>query len=306
MRLRGRAKPWEFERVHNLAKGVAGVFGNGQARQVGGLLRRAGASAGGVSTEAYSRYRVRMIAIYPLSDLPEICSGDELSVLLRDALERAGLWPPASGDVLVVTQKIVSKAEGRLMDLETVEASPEAIRLSQDVRKDARLVELVLRESASVVRAAPNVLITRHRLGHVMANSGIDRSNTGSGEEHVLLLPEDSDASAKALRSALGGALAVVISDSFGRPWRHGVVGVALGASGLPSLVDRRGELDRDGRRLEVTQIALADQVATAATLAMGEGAEGVPAVLIRGLSLPLGDVGASALVRPLEEDLFR
>ncbi|WP_030539754.1 coenzyme F420-0:L-glutamate ligase [Sphingobium sp. DC-2] len=248
-----------------------------------------------------------MIAIHPLSDLPEIRAADDLPLLLRHSLESAGLWPPAAGDVLIVTQKIVSKAEGRLVDLETVEPGPAAVELAATVRKDPRLVELVLRESSAVVRAVPNVLITRHRLGHVMANSGIDRSNIGAGGgEQALLLPEDPDASALALRSALGGELAVVISDSFGRPWRHGVVGVAIGAAGLPSLVDRRGGQDRDGRRLEVTQIALADQVATAATLAMGEGDEGVPAVLIRGLPVPAGESGARALVRPLEEDLFR
>ena len=252
-----------------------------------------------------------MISIHPLSGLPEVRAGDDLATLLRDALAAAGLWPLTEGDILVVTQKILSKAEGRIIDLATVEPSTEALALAETTRKDPRLVELVLRESSGIVRTAPNILITRHRLGHVMANSGIDRSNIGPGDaERALLLPVDPDASAAALCGELGAAsganVAVVISDSFGRPWRHGVVGVAIGAAGLPALVDRRGDEDRDGRRLEVTQIALADQIATAATLATGEGAESVPAALIRGVSLPPGDVPAAALVRPLEEDLFR
>jgi len=252
-----------------------------------------------------------MIAIHPLGGMPEISAGDDLAKLLREALGSAGLWPLQEGDVLVVTQKILSKAEGRMVDLGQVEPSARALELAETTRKDARLVEVVLRESSAVVRAVPHVLITRHRLGHVMANSGIDRSNIGpGGAERALLLPVDPDASAatlsRALASGEGVPPAVVISDSFGRPWRYGVVGVAIGAAGLPALVDRRGEDDRDGRRLEVTQIALADQIATAAALATGEGAEGIPAALIRGLPLPHGDAPAAALVRPLEEDLFR
>ncbi len=252
-----------------------------------------------------------MIAIHPLAGMPEISAGDDLAGLLRQALEAAGLWPVQDGDVVVVTQKILSKAEGRMVDLDEVEPSVEALELASRTHKDPRLVELVRRESSAVVRAVPHVLITRHRLGHVMANSGIDRSNIGpGGSERALLLPLDPDSSAAVLRQKLAGddgiAPAVVISDSFGRPWRYGVVGVAIGAAGLPALVDRRGDEDRDGRLLEVTQIALADQIATAATLATGEGAEGIPAVLIRGLPLPEGDAPASTLVRPLAEDLFQ
>lgn len=256
-----------------------------------------------------------MIAIHALNDLPEIRAGDDLALLLHQSLETAGLLPLRSGDVLVVTQKIMSKAEGRMVDLTTVEPGAEALALAQKTRKDARLVELVLRESSAVVRAVPHVLITRHRLGHVMANAGIDRSNIGPGEaERALLLPADPDGSSRALLDRLAGedasGIGIVVADSFGRPWRHGVVGVAIGAAGLPALVDRRGEADRDGRVLEVTQIALADQIATAATLVTGEGAEGVAAALIRGLAVPSsgaeGANGAASLVRPLEEDLFR
>ena len=246
-----------------------------------------------------------MIAIHPLAGIGEILPGSDLAAILTQALQVADLLPVRDDDVLVVTQKIVSKAEGRFVDLADVTPGAEAERLAGITRKDARLVELVLAEASAVVRAVPNVLITRNRHGHVMANSGIDRSNIGpDGEDRALLLPIDPDASAAALRAAIG--CPVVISDSFGRPWRYGVTGVAIGASGLPSLVDRRGELDRDGRRLEVTQIGLADMIATAAALATGEGAESVPAVLIRGAAWPAGSSPASALVRPLEEDLFQ
>ncbi len=246
-----------------------------------------------------------MIAIHPLVGIGEINPGDDLAAILADVLATAGLLPVREDDVLVVTQKIVSKAEGRFVDLATMAPGAEAERLAAVTRKDPRLVELVLSEASGVVRAVPNVLITRNHHGHVMANSGIDRSNIGpGGEDRALLLPIDPDASAAKLREAIG--CPVVISDSFGRPWRYGVTGVAIGASGLPSLVDRRGELDRDGRRLEVTQIGLADMIATAAALATGEGAESVPAVLIRGAVWPAGSSPASALVRPLEEDLFQ
>ncbi len=251
-----------------------------------------------------------MIEIIPLAGIGEILPGSDLAELLADALVAASV-APRPDDVLVVTQKIVSKAEGRFVDLASVEPGEEARRLAETTGKDPRLVELVLREATTVVRAVPNVLITRQRAGHVMANSGIDRSNIGGGEaERALLLPVDADASARLLRDRLAirwvEPPAVLISDSFGRPWRYGVVNVAIGAAGLASLIDRRGELDRDGRRLEVTQIALGDMIATAAGLAMGEGAEGIPAVLVRGVAWSGPDSPAAALVRPLEEDLFQ
>lgn len=251
-----------------------------------------------------------MIEIHPLAAIGEVRPGDDLPMLLTDAMREAAIEPVGS-DVLVVTQKIVSKAEGRFVDLATVIPGERAIELAAATRKDARLVELVLTESREVVRATPHVLITRHRTGHVMANAGIDRSNIGRSErEQVLLLPVDADASAERLREALGAIWAqppaVVISDSFGRPWRYGVTCVAIGASGLPSLVDCRGDTDRDGRALEVTQIAMGDMVATAAGLATGEGAEGVPAALVRGLTWSAGARPASDLLRPIEEDLFR
>lgn len=251
-----------------------------------------------------------MIAIHPLTGLGEIEPGSDLAAILAGGLREAGL-STQSGDVLVVTQKIISKAEGQFVALDEVTPGAEALRLASVTGKDARLVELVLRESSAVLRAVPHVLITRHRTGHVMANAGIDRSNIGPDRQDcALLLPEDADKSAQALRAALARHVApvpaLVISDSFGRPWRYGVTNVAIGAAGFPALVDRRGEPDRDGRALEVTQIALGDMVATAAGLAMGEGAEGVPAVLIRGLNPGAKESPAKALVRPLREDLFQ
>ena len=249
-----------------------------------------------------------MITIHPLSGIGEVGPGDDLAVLLLRAVDAAGLVATPH-DILVVTQKIVSKAENCFRSLRDLAPGAEARRLAALTRKDPRLVELILAESVAVVRAAPHVLITRHRSGHVMANAGIDRSNIVGDDDTVLLLPQDSDASAGALvkRFAEQGSrlCAVVIADSFGRPWRYGVVNVAIGAAGFPSLLDRRGLPDRNGRPLEVTQIALADMVAAAAGLAMGEGAEGVPAALIRGFMPPPGDVPAARLVRAVAEDLF-
>lgn len=252
-----------------------------------------------------------MIELHPLTGIGEVKPGEDLAALLGAAISRERLAPIRDYDVLVVTQKIVSKAEDRWADLDRVAPGDEAERLAKVTAKDPRFVQLVLDESTAIIRARPQVLITRHRRGHIMANAGIDQSNLGPERAGwVLLLPLDPDASAERLRETLGAALgaapAVIISDSFGRPWRKGVTGVALGGAGLPSLLDQRGQLDRDGRPLEITQVGLADMIATAAGLAMGEGGEGVPAVLVRGLSWPDPPSPAAALVRPLEEDLFQ
>jgi|688.fasta_scaffold29497_3 coenzyme F420-0:L-glutamate ligase/coenzyme F420-1:gamma-L-glutamate ligase len=257
------------------------------------------------------------LVVQPLPGLPEIRRGDDLATLILAALRRADLALQA-GDVLVVAQKIVSKAEGRSVDLRTITPSSKAVELAARVQKDARFVEVVLSESAEVVRAAPGVLVTRHRLGFVMANAGIDRSNVPAEdatrpEDTVLLLPVDCDGSAARLRARitalapLGAAEpAVVISDSFGRPWRQGVVNIALGVAGLPALRDLRGGLDREGRSLQMTQVAVADALAAVAGLAMGEAAEGMPVVHVRGLDIsgPLSD--GQSLIRPPNEDLFR
>src|SRR5574337_1299593 len=216
--------------------------------------------------------------------IPDIRAGDDLVQIIAGAMSAAGLELKA-GDVLVVAQKIVSKAEGRLVDLNQVEPSGTAQKLAAQTGKDARLVELILSESSKVVRAVRGVLIVRHRLGYVMANAGIDHSNiqTEDGTEQVLLLPVDADVSAAALRDRFqlvtGIAPGIIVSDSFGRPWRNGVVNVALGAAGLPSLIDRRGEQDLYGHRLESTVVAFADAIAAGAGLCMGEGAEGMPVI---------------------------
>ncbi len=251
-----------------------------------------------------------MLELHPLHGLPEVSEGADLAALLADAVTAAGIEPQPQ-DVLVVTQKIVSKAEGRMVDLATVDPGPQALAMAADTARDARVIELILRESSAIIRATPQVLVTRHHSGHVMANAGIDRSNLGKGNaEKVLLLPEDADASALALHTTLATrfahAPAIVISDSFGRPWRMGTVNVAIGAAGLPSIIDQRGDTDRDGRLLMVTQVALADMIASAAGLVAGEAAEGIPAVYVRGLSWSAPEAPAKALVRPIAEDLFR
>ena len=252
-----------------------------------------------------------MISIHPIIGMGEVTPRANLPDLLVAAL-RDCAGEPIEGDVICITQKIVSKAEGRFRSLTDVSPSPRAVAIAAKSGKDPRLVELILAESVEVLRVAPNVIIARHRLGHVMANAGIDRSNIGPGDEdRVLLLPQDPDASAEAIRAGVaalsGVAVGVVISDSFGRAWRNGVVGVAIGAAGIASMVDQRGRPDRDGRLLEVTQLARADALAAAAGLVTGEADEGVPAVLVRGLNADAGPRNpAAALIRPLAEDLFR
>ena len=245
-----------------------------------------------------------------LTGLPEIRRGDDLAARVGEALARHAITL-RDGDALVIAQKVVSKAEGRFVDLATVTPSARARALAETVRKDPRFVEVVLAESVAVVRAVPDILITRHRQGFVMANAGIDRSNVpGAGDDVVLLLPEDCDASARTLRERLTGAdgvaPAVVISDSFGRPWRQGTVNVALGVAGMPALRDLRGGVDREGRILQTTQIAVADALAAAAGLVMGETVEGTPVVLARGLDFSGPVTDGRSLIRPPDEDLFR
>lgn len=243
------------------------------------------------------------IRIIPLTGIPEVLSGADLPSLLKRSLSTADQKIEA-GDILVVTQKIVSKAEGRWVTLASISPGAEASRLAEITRKDPRLVQLILDESVSVVRAVPNVLIVRTRHGLVMANAGIDQSNVGpGGPGRALLLPLDPDGSAERLAEQLG--CAVLISDSFGRPWRLGVTAVGIGAARLPALLDQRGAFDRDGRELAVTQIAVADLLASAACLATGEGNEGIPAVLIRGYRTNGPCRPAADLIRSPGEDLF-
>jgi len=237
--------------------------------------------------------------------------GDDLATLLGDALARESLTLQDQ-DVLVVSHKIVSKAENRYVSLARVSPSAKARRLALQADKDPALVEVILSESRAVLRSRPDLIITEHRLGMVMANAGVDQSNVdddGNGSS-VLLLPQDPDGSCAALRDTLnqrfGIDLAVIIADSAGRAWRQGVIGLALGAAGLPALLDLRGRLDLEGRPLAVSLAGFADQIASAAELLMGEGAEGRPAVIVRGLSWQEQASPAADLIRPVEQDLFR
>jgi len=251
------------------------------------------------------------VQLLPLTGWPDVQPGDDLATLVIESLASSGL-ALAAGDVLVLAQKVVSKSEGRLVPLATVQPSSRALELAPQVRKDARLVELVLRESRRIVRTAPDVLIVEDRHGFIMANAGIDQSNVqgNAAGDFALLLPEDPDASAQRLRAALGartGVLpGVLINDSFGRPWRLGTVGVAIGCAGVAATLDLRGSADRYGRELKVTVVGHADEIAAAASLVMGQAAEGTPCVLVRGLPAQGEAQPASALLRTSAEDLFR
>ena len=252
----------------------------------------------------------RSLTLTALAGLPLVKPGDDLPALLIAALRRMQIQLQ-DNDVLVVAQKVVSKAEGRLVDLKNVVPSARAIALGNEVNKDARLVEVILSETDEIIRKHRDVLIVADRRGFIMANAGVDQSNVaGEDSDQVLLLPSDSDASAAALKTRLDREFAadigVVINDSFGRPWRYGVVGVALGAAGLPSLRSMVGMLDLFGRKLRVTEVALADEIAAAASLLMGQGAEAQPAVLLRGFYWDAPAAPASVLLRPKLTDLFR
>jgi coenzyme F420-0:L-glutamate ligase/coenzyme F420-1:gamma-L-glutamate ligase len=255
--------------------------------------------------------RSSAVELLAVPGIPRIAKDDDLVALIGEGVVRGGILP-RGGDVFVLTQKIVSKAEGRMVDLATVQPSAEAIELAGKVQKDPRLVELILSESVRVVRARPGILIVEHRLGLVMANAGIDQSNVASPEapQRALLLPVNPDGSAailsKCLSQRFGVPIAVIISDSFGRAWRRGTCGVAIGAAGVPSLMDLRGFPDLFGRELQVSITGHADEIAAAASLVMGQGAEGQPVVIVRGLIWRGPDNPASELVRPAAEDMFR
>lgn len=248
------------------------------------------------------------LELFAIPGLPMVQAGDDLTALVREGLARAGLTL-RDRDVVVVAQKIVSKAEGRMVDLADVVPSARALALAQEVGKDPRIVEVVLSESVRVVRSRPNLMIMQHRLGFVMANAGVDQSNVADadGRQRALLLPADPDGSAETIRSGLSGLadVAVIISDSFGRPWRRGTVGVAIGAAGIPSLIDLRGQPDLFGRILEVSIVGFADEIAAAASLLQGQAAEAQPVVVLRGLSWQAPVMKVAEIVRPPEEDLF-
>ncbi len=253
------------------------------------------------------------LVLTALPGLPLVQPGDDIAALILSALVRADVRL-RDGDVIAIAQKIISKAEGRLVRLADVTPSARALELAAITEKDARFVEVVLSESREVLRARPNTLIVEHRLGFVCANAGIDRSNVaphGEGQdEYILLLPSDPDASCAALRArwqaVTGATVGVVINDSHGRAWRTGTVGVAIGAAGLPALLDLRGQPDLFDYALQITQIGLGDEVAAAASLLMGQADEGRPVIHLRGLPYPLREGNAQELIRPKAQDLFR
>lgn len=251
------------------------------------------------------------IEIFPIPGIPLVQPGDDPAALVVEAAEAAGL-SLRSDDILVVAQKIVSKAEGRLVRLADVTPGEEALRLAQETDKDARVVQAVLDDSAAVVRARLGVLIVEQSSGWVCAHGGLDHSNVAPEEdETVALLPADSDASATAIRGRIeaktGAVVAVLISDSHGRPWKMGTVGVCIGCAGLPALWDQRGLTDLFGYELVASEECIADELCAAATLVMGQSSEGRPAAIIRGYRRPdVADAPARSIQRPAEKDLFR
>ena len=253
------------------------------------------------------------LSLTPLLDIPLIHAGDDLPTIILRSLERSGL-DLQEGDILVIGQKIVSKAEGRMVNLVSVVPSYRAIEFAAETEKDPRMLELVLRESKSVLRTRPGTIIVEHRLGFICANAGIDHSNVAveakETEEWVLLLPENPDHSADCIRQRLeetsGVRLGVLIIDSHGRAWRMGTVGAAIGVAGLPALLDLRGRPDLFGYQLRITQVGVADELAAAASLVMGQAAEGTPIVHVRGFPYPLREASLGELLRPADQDLFR
>jgi coenzyme F420-0:L-glutamate ligase/coenzyme F420-1:gamma-L-glutamate ligase len=264
-----------------------------------------------------------MLAITPLKDIPLIRQGDNLADIIVKA-STSNAVQIQDGDILVIAQKIVSKAEGRMVNLGAITPSQNALGLSKTTQKDPRLVELILSESNEVLRTRPGAIIVEHRLGFVCANAGIDHSNVSPSkpsegsraferlkpEDWVLLLPEFPDRSAEQIRQKIELAtktqIGVLVIDSHGRAWREGTVGTAIGISGLPGLLDLRGQPDLFGFKLQITQVGVADELAAAASLMMGQAAEGTPVVHVRGFPYPLQDGNMKELLRPKEKDLFR
>lgn len=255
-----------------------------------------------------------MLTLRPLSQIPMIQPGDDLGEIIYQSLVGMSIKVEA-GDIFVVAQKIVSKSEGRLVNLNQVEPSGRAHELARITQKDPRFIELVLRESNSVLRTRPGTIIVEHKQGFICANAGIDHSNVagpwGNPEDWFLLLPENADASARRIRDRVAqlsgiNELGVLVIDSHGRAWRNGTVGVAIGVAGVPALVDMRGQPDLNGYKLRVTFVAAADELAAGASLVMGQAAESQPVVLARGFPYPLRESGLQELIRSKEMDLFR
>lgn len=250
------------------------------------------------------------LSLIPLTGIPLVKPGDDLGLLVAEAASAAHLSLRQS-DILVVAQKIVSKAEDRFVRLRDVTPSPRALELAGTTGKDPRLVEVILWDTQEVIRARRNVLIVAHHLGFICASAGVDHSNVGPEDDLVLRLPADPDASAERLRARLrqlmGAGPAVIVNDSHGRPWREGTSGLAIGLAGLAPVQDLRGQPDLFGFQLQITTVGFADQVAAAASLVMGQADEGLPVVLVRGLSYqPAEDTSARHILRPPEADLFR
>ena len=250
----------------------------------------------------------RSLTITAVEGLPEIQPGDDIIRQIAEALSRLA-EPVRNGDIAVVAQKVVSKAHNCFRNLNDIEPRAEALEIAAATDKDPRVVEVVLQESRSIVRQAAGVLIAQHKSGHIMANAGLDRSNVRGDEDHVLVLPDDPDGwcrdAAVAFEAYLGVRMGVVMADSFGRPWRLGTAGVAIGAAGIQAKLDVRGRPDRFGRPLESTEIGIADEVAAAASLLMGQTDEGIPVCVVSGLDVA-GDGAAADLLRPSERDVFR
>jgi coenzyme F420-0:L-glutamate ligase/coenzyme F420-1:gamma-L-glutamate ligase len=262
---------------------------------------------------AHYGIRIMSLTLTSLQNIPFIRQGDPLADILLKSLNEQNL-NLEDNDILVLAQKIVSKSEGRLVNLANIQPSPRAIDLAPEIEKDPRLIELILQESNEVLRVRKGVIVVEHKLGFVCANAGIDHSNVmGEGntnEDFVLLLPEDPDASAKKLREEIKQRtqkdIAVMIIDSHGRAWRNGTVGICIGLSGIPALIDERGWKDLFGYTLKATIVGVADELAAAASLVMGQAAEGTPAVHVRGYPYPLGEGSLKELIRPKDMDMFR
>ncbi|HEX4157290.1 MAG TPA: coenzyme F420-0:L-glutamate ligase [Rhizomicrobium sp.] len=251
------------------------------------------------------------LELVALEGVPLVHAGDDLASLILDALARTELMLEPR-DILVIAQKIVSKSEGRLVGLDSVEPSPRAIEIAPFVDKDPRLVEVILRESREVLRMRAGIIVVEDVRGLVLANAGLDASNVNAdgGDGNVLLLPVDPDASAARLRTAIqartGQDVGVIINDSIGRAWRNGTIGTAIGVSGLPALLDLRGSPDLFGRQLRTSDLGLADEIAAAASLLMGQAGEGRPVILVRGVPYERREGDAGELLRPKALDFFR
>lgn len=260
------------------------------------------------------------LTITPLKNIPIIRQDDNLADILVDSIQQSNLLLEKD-DILIIAQKIVSKAEGRMVNLATITPGAQAIELAQKADKDARTVELILQESSEVLRVRKGTIIVEHKLGFVCANAGIDHSNvatplpeengfTVKTDEYVLLLPKDPDQSARNIRDQIkqktGLNLGVMIIDSHGRAWRNGTVGICIGLSGLPALIDERGWKDLYGYTLKITVVGVADELAAAASLMMGQAAEGIPAVHVRGFPYPLAEGILKEIIRPKDQDMFR